>query len=378
MSEPTSESTPKSTSESAFDLQRSIEGLLDAASSVDFSAVREAVHKKRAENPKALPEEIARMMIQDQANWSGLVGAGTGLFGLPLLVVTLPVSLLKTLKLQAFTIQSVAYAYGYSAETTDFKTDASLILSNKSFDEISRRLQEMFVAQIEQACTDPEASLDHEERDHQSRQNLKVAVTQTAAKVATSTAVKSTLSNNSKYIAQGAVHAGKTVYEVTWYVSTQLMPQLVQRASAFPLIRDALLKAGTRGMSKLTQSAVTSPLSQKVVVGLSKVIQSLGSIDFVKESAWRLFGKQVAEKGASRVLSRAVPVVGAVISGGMDWWAIQQVGNVAIDYYKNNGPEHLQALTEIFGMTTSDDWYSDIDFDQDNPFMSIDLDDLFS
>jgi len=370
-----SESTSESTSESAFDLQRSIEGLLDAASSVDFAAVREAVHKKRAENPKALPEEIARMMIQDQANWSGLVGAGTGLFGLPLLVVTLPVSLLKTLQIQAFTIQSVAYAYGYSAETTDFKTDASLILSNKSFDEISRRLQEMFVAQIEQACTDPEASLDHEERDYQSRQNLKVAVTQTAAKVATSTAVKSTLSHNSKYIAQGAVHAGK---DAIWYFTTQLAPQLVQKASAFPLIRDAILKAGTQGMSKLTQSAVTSPLGQKMVFGLPKVIQSLGSIDFVKESAWRLFGKQVAEKGASQVLRRAVPVVGAVISGGMDWWAIKQVGDVAIDYYKNNGPEHLQALTEIFGITTPDDWYLDIDFDQDNPFMSSDLDDLFS
>jgi hypothetical protein len=39
---------------------------------------------------------------------------------------------------------------------------------------------------------------------------------------------------------------------------------------------------------------------------------------------------------------------------------------------KNDGPEHLKALTEIFGKAPFED------LDEDNPFLSSDLDELFA
>jgi len=308
----------ESTSESAFDLQRSIEGLLDAASSVDSSAVREAVHKTRIDNPTALPEDIAKMIIGQQSLMSGLLGAGTGLLGAPFLVATLPADLVKMLKLQTFTIHSVAYAYGYSAETTDFKTDASLILSNNSFDEISRSLQKMLEAQMEQAFKELDLELTPEELQElqpESTWNLGATVNQAAKKSAATTAVKLGVSHSSKYIAKAAVRLGGNA------------------------LRDQALK---------------------------RVPQLLRGM------AWSVAGKKIAEKTIQRGVSRAVPVLGAVVGGGMDWWAIQQVGNVAIDYYKNDGPEHLKALTEIFGKVPAED------LNEDNPFSSSDLDQLFA
>lgn len=360
----------ESTSESAFDLQRSIEGLLDSISSVDFSTVREAVHKARIDNPAASPKEIAKIIIGQQALWSGLMGAGTGLLGLPLLVATLPVALVKTLQLQAFTIQGVAYAYGYSAETTDFKTDASLILSNKSFDDISRSLQKMLAAQIEQAFTDLESELEREEQNHQSSHNLKATVAQAATKIATATAVKSTISHSSRYVAQGAAHMGK---DAILNFSTQLLPKFVQKAGAFPLVKDALLNISTQSMPRLLKTAVTSPLGKDIVFQhMPKLVQKVGTMHPLREMIWKTFGKQMAEKGINRGLRQALPVVGAVIGFGFDYKAIQNVGNVAIDYYENNGPEHLKALMEIFGTTPSED------LDEDNPFLSSDLDELFA
>lgn len=316
-----SESTPAS----AFDLQRSIEGLLDAATSVDFSAVREAVHKTRIDNPKALPEDIAKTIIGQQSLMSGLLGAGTGLLGAPFLVATLPADLVKTLKLQTFTIHSVAYAYGYSAETTDFKTDAALILSNNSFEEIARSLDQMLAAQMAQSLKELGVELSPEElqelNNSGSGWNLGAAVAQATTKSAATTAVKFGVSHGSKHLAKAAVRLGGNA------------------------LRDHALKS------------------------VPKLLRGM---------AWSLGAKKIAEKTIQRGVSRAVPVLGAVVGGGMDWWTIQQVGNVAIDYYKNNGPEHLKALTENFGVTPiDDDLYSGIDFDEGNPFLSSDLDELF-
>ena len=308
---------PEPTAASSFDLQRSIEGLLDTVSSVDFSTVREAVHKARIDKPAASSEDIAKAIIGQQSLMSGLLGAGTGLLGAPFLVATLPADLVKMLKLQTFTIHSVAYAYGYSAVTTDFKTDASLILSHNSFNEISRSLQQMLADQMEQAFRELDLELTPEElQDLQSESswNLGATVNQAAKKSAATTAVKLGVSYGSKHIAKAAVRLGGNA------------------------LRDQALK---------------------------RVPQMLRGM------AWSLAGKKIAEKTIQRGVSRAVPVLGAVVGGGMDWWAIQQVGNVAIDYYKNDGPKHLEALTEIFGKTPSED------VNEDNPFSSSDLDNLF-
>jgi len=302
------------------------------------------------------------------------MGAGTGLLGLPLLVATLPVALVKTLQLQAFTIQGVAYAYGYSAETTDFKTDASLILSNKSFDDISRSLQKMLAAQIEQAFTDLESELEREEQNHQSSHNLKATVAQAATKIATATAVKSTISHSSRYVAQGAAHLGK---DAILNFSTQLLPKFVQKAGAFPLVQDALLNVIAQKAPKLLQAAVASPIGKGTVLNLStqvvpKLVQKLGANNLFREMIWKRLGKQMTEQGINKGLHRVIPVVGAVIGFGFDYKAIQNVGNVAIDYYENNGPEHLKALMEIFETTPFED------LDEDNPFSSSDLDELFA
>ncbi len=262
-------------SNSTSDLQQSIISFLDTVSSTDLALVQATVDKAYLKNPLAAPEDIAKTITSKQSLISGVLGAGTGFLGAPFLVATLPADVIKMLKLQTFTIHSVAYAYGYSAETTDLKTDASLILSNNSFEEISQSLKQLAKAQIEQAMKDL---------------SLQRATAAQATKAQTSTAMKSIVSSSSKHIAQAAVKLGGNA------------------------LRDQALK----NVPQLLRGAV-----------------------------WSVAGKKIAEKTIQRGVSRVIPVVGAVVGGGLDWWTIQQVGNVAIDYYKNGGPEYLRKIMNI-------------------------------
>lgn len=50
----------------------------------------------------------------------------------------IPIDLVKAYKIQAFTIRSIAYIYGYTPQNTDLKTDISLVLSNVSIEALKK------------------------------------------------------------------------------------------------------------------------------------------------------------------------------------------------------------------------------------------------
>ncbi len=58
---------------------------------------------------------------------------------------------------------------------------------------------------------------------------------------------------------------------------------------------------------------------------------------------WRLGGRKIAEKTVQKTAGRIVPILGAVVAGGMDWWMIKATGQVAIEYYEMGGPDFLAA-----------------------------------
>jgi len=62
---------------------------------------------------------------------------------------------------------------------------------------------------------------------------------------------------------------------------------------------------------------------------------------------WKLGGRKIAEKSIQKMASKAVPVIGAVVGGGLDWFTTQAVGKLAIQYYERKMPEWIN---EIFGI----------------------------
>ena len=63
-----------------------------------------------------------------------------------------------------------------------------------------------------------------------------------------------------------------------------------------------------------------------------------------KDVIWHLSGRKIAQKAFQKSMSRGIPLVGAVIGGTLDWRTINEVGNIAIDYYDKNTPEYIDLL----------------------------------
>lgn len=59
------------------------------------------------------------------------------------------------------------------------------------------------------------------------------------------------------------------------------------------------------------------------------------------EALWRVCGRKMAEKVMEKSLAVAVPLVGAAIGGGMDWFSTQAIGQVSIEFFAQSGPEWI-------------------------------------
>ena len=120
------------------DLEKAIESLIDWVISSDPEEVTNYINKLRSENPEFTNKQIAEKIVNEQSINSGLLGAVTGLGGLITLPATIPIDLVKAYKIQAFTIRSIAYIYGYTPQNTDLKTDIFLVLSNSSIEALKK------------------------------------------------------------------------------------------------------------------------------------------------------------------------------------------------------------------------------------------------
>lgn len=135
--------------------------------------------------------------------------------------------------------------------------------------------------------------------------------------------------------------------------------QIEQVSNDIVLQRAAAAQATKAKASTLVKSVATSSSKQIAQVAVKLGGNALRDHalkqvpQLLRGAVWSVAGKKIAEKTIQRGVSRAVPVLGAVVGGGLDWWAIQKVGDVAIDYYKNDGPEYYQKVTKLFSECAS-------------------------
>jgi hypothetical protein len=244
------------------DLEKAIESLIDWVIGSEPGEVTNYINKLRSENPEFTNKQIAEKIVNEQAINSGLLGAVTGLGGLITLPATIPIDLVKAYKIQAFTIRSIAYIYGYTPQNTDLKTDIFLVLSNGSIEAIKNLII------TEALKTAPKQAL-------KAVDTLKKSAIQVAAK------------ETPKYAAK------------------------------------ALTKYGGKAVANYSMKGISKHLAKAL---------------------WKVGGRKMAEKALQKSIGKAVPVIGAVVGGGMDWFTTQAVGKLAIEYYENSVSEWVNEV----------------------------------
>lgn len=249
-----------------LDLQKSLESLIDWILETDPHEISDYVDQLCLEHPELEKRKIAEKIIDEQSRNNGLLGAVTGLGGLMTLPATVPIDIIKAWRIQAFTINCIAYLYGYTPQKTDLKTDIFLVLSNGSLEDVKTLvIQELAKSAPKRASQ----SIDFFKKE---------AINQTGKVVP-------------KYAAKAITkYGGKKVASYT-----------------------------TKGISK----------------HLTKVL-------------WKVGGKKVVEKSLQKSIGKAVPIVGAVVGGSIDWFATQAIGNLAVEYYENATPEWIEETFEVY------------------------------
>ncbi|HEY9612493.1 EcsC family protein [Allocoleopsis sp.] len=247
------------------DLEKAIESLIDWVIGSEPKEITNYINKLGSYNPEFTNKQIAEKIVNEQSINSGLLGAVTGLGGLITLPATIPIDLVKAYKIQAFTIRSIAYIYGYTPENTDSKTDIFLVLSNGSIE----ALKNLVIAEALNAA--PKQAL-------KAVDTLKKSAIQVAAK------------ETPKYAAK------------------------------------ALTKYGGKAVVNYSMKGISKHLAKAL---------------------WKVGGRKMAEKALQKSIGKAVPVIGAVVGGGMDWFTTQAVGKLAIEYYENSVSDWVN---EVFSL----------------------------
>lgn len=246
-------------------LQAGMEALIDWMLLSNVQDVQRYVDSIRAKNPGVRPRELAQKIVDEQSLYSGLLGAATGLGSLPLLPVTLPLDIIKSWKIQDFTIKSVAYSYGYTSQNSDLKTAFFLLMSNGSLEE----LKQFVVAE-----------------------------------------------------------AASAMNEFAWNGIDSLKHSAIQAAAKEGP------KYATKVLSYCGEKAIASSGMKEISKHLAEVVCKVG-------------GKKIAEKVLEKSLNAAVPVLGAMIGGGVDWMTTQAAGRLAIEYFENSGPEFVSSVFNL-------------------------------
>ncbi|MBD2130288.1 EcsC family protein [Microcoleus sp. ZQ-A2] len=247
------------------DLEKAIESLIDWVIGSEPEEVTNYINKLRSDNSEFTNKQIAEKIVNEQSINSGLLGAVTGLGGLMTLPATIPIDLVKAYKIQAFTIRSIAYVYGYTPKNTDLKTDIFLVLSNGSIDS----LKNLVIAEAIKAAP---------------KQALK------AADVLKKSAINVAAKETPKYAAK------------------------------------ALTKYGGKAVANYSMKGISKHLAKAL---------------------WKVGGRKMAEKALQKSIGKVVPVIGAVVGGGMDWLTTQAVGKLAIEYYENSVSDWVN---EVFSL----------------------------
>lgn len=247
------------------EFQNYIQSALESLTNTDEDDVRNYVQELRYKYPSLTKKQLAEKVINGESFKNGLMGAVTGFGGLATLAVTLPIDLIKALKIQVFMIRCIAEIYDYISSNDDMKIDTVLLLSNSSVNDIQK-----FV-------------LD-EAKKKASKEVLK------QLNCVTKEATRLTAELAPKYIAKAAL------------------------------------------------KVADKPIRNYALRQIPKVFRGI---------IWKLGGRKIAEKSIQKTATKAVPVIGALVGGGLDWFTTQAVGKLTIQYYEQKMPEWLD---EIFGI----------------------------
>lgn len=120
--------------------QNALEKIIDWVISSKPSIIQNYVDKLRSQNSGITNDDLAKKILNRKSFKNGLVGAFTGLGGLPALPIAVPADLIASWKIQAFMAFSIAYVYGHTTDTTDLKTDFYLIMAGDAAKEALKRL----------------------------------------------------------------------------------------------------------------------------------------------------------------------------------------------------------------------------------------------
>ncbi len=109
-------------------------------------------------------------------------------------------------------------------------------------------------------------------------------------------------------------------------------------------LKKSVVQEVTKAAPKYAAKAIVKYGGKKVVSYTMK-----GLSKHIVKGLWKVGGKKVVEKALQKSIGKAVPVIGALVGGGIDWFATQSVGNLAIEYYENSVPEWVD---EVFCLCT--------------------------
>lgn len=119
-------------------VEKPVEFLVDWVFISDAQAVQAYVDDLRQRHPNLDQKAIARKIVDEQSWNNGLWGAATGCMGTVMLPFTLPFDVIKSWKIQDFTIKSIAYLYGYTPQNSNLQSAIFLLLTNGSMEELKQ------------------------------------------------------------------------------------------------------------------------------------------------------------------------------------------------------------------------------------------------
>lgn len=94
-------------------------------------------------------------------------------------------------------------------------------------------------------------------------------------------------------------------------------------------------KAAPKYAAKVFVNCVGKEAANYTMKGLPK---------HITKAIWKIGGRKIVEKSIQKSLAKVVPVVGAVTGFAFDWVSTKVVGDLAIEFYQNSGPEFLDQL----------------------------------
>lgn len=107
------------------------------------------------------------------------------------------------------------------------------------------------------------------------------------------------------------------------------------------LKKTAITEAG-KAVPKYAAKALTK-YGGKVIVDYSMK----GASKHLVKALWKVGGRKVVEKTLQKTIGKAVPVIGAVVGGSIDWFATKAVGQLAIEYYENSVSEWVHEVNTL-------------------------------